>query len=50
MEPLEDFISKFLCRIDDTKVLASIYIFFRPVIIFVVVCLIGKYILTGSIY
>lgn len=34
MEPLEDFISKFLCRIDKTKVLSSVYLFFRPVIIF----------------
>lgn len=45
MERIEDFISKFLDRIDDTRVLSAIYIFFRPVIIFFMVCLIGKYIL-----
>lgn len=45
MEPREDFISKFLDRMDDTRVLSAIYIFFRPVIIFVAVCLLGKYIL-----
>lgn len=45
MEPLEDFISKFLCRIDKTKVLSCIYLFFRPVIIFVLVCLLGKFLL-----
>ncbi len=45
MEPREDFISKFLDRMDGTRVLSAIYIFFRPVIIFVTVCLLGKYIL-----
>ena len=45
MEPREDFISKFLDRMDGTRVLSAIYILFRLVIIFVAVCLLGKYIL-----